>query len=63
MENIVLYLKLIRRVRIFWLTYVVRCHPKVAHIPSGHDAYLNLDEEMITRALIINTKLNFKTTH
>ena len=50
MENIVLYLKIVRGVRGVLLAYVVMHHMKVAHIPPGHDSYLNLDEEIITRA-------------
>ena len=54
MENIVLHLKLVRGVRGVSLAYVVWHHVKVAHIPPGHDAFLNLDEKMITRAIIVN---------
>ena len=46
MEDIVLYLKLMRKVRGVSLAY----HIKVAHIFPGYSAYLNLDEEMMARA-------------
>ena len=55
-----LHRKLIRGVRGTPLAYVVWCHVKVAHISSGHSAYMNLDEEMITRAPIVNSKTNLK---
>ena len=35
----------------------------MAHIPSGSGTYLNLDEEMITRGPIIETKLNLRLNH
>ena len=62
MENIVLHLKLMRGMRRTLLTYVVRCHVKVAHVSSGYGAYLNLDEEMIVSAPIANAKSNLKMT-
>ena len=42
------------------LAYVVWRHVKVAHIPPGSGAYLNLDEEIITRAPIVNTSLTLR---
>ena len=50
MEKIVLHLKLVREVRGVPLAYVVWHHTNVTHIPPGHYAYLNLDEEMISKA-------------
>ena len=41
---------------------MVWCHIKVAHIPPGNDAYLNLNKEMIARVPIVNGKSNFKLT-
>ena len=35
-------------------------HVKVAHIPPGTGTYLNLDEEMISRAPIIDASLNLR---
>ena len=55
-----MYLKLVRGMSGTPLAYVVRCHIKVAHIPPGSDAYLNLDEEMIARASIVDTRLNLR---
>ena len=46
MENMVLYLKLIRGVKGTPLIYVVQCHIKVAHISPGWGACLNLDGEI-----------------
>ena len=43
------------------MAYVVWHHNKVAHILLGYGAYLNLDEEMIARASIVDSKLNFKS--
>ena len=60
MENIVLHLKLVRGLRGVLLAYVVWCHIKLAHISIGYDAYPNLDEELITRAPIVDAKLNLK---
>ena len=61
-ENIVLYLKLMRGVRGTPLVYVVWHHIKVAHILPEYSAYLNLDKEMIARAHIVDAKLNLKMT-
>ena len=55
-----MYLKLIRGMKGTLLAYVVWHHIKVAHIPPGSGAYLNLDKEMITRAPIVDTKLNIR---
>ena len=60
MENIVMYLKLVRGMRRTPLTYVVRHHVKVAHITPGSYAYLNLDEEMIARTSIVNASSNLR---
>ena len=62
MENVVLHLNLMRGMRGFLLAYMVQWHMNIAHIPPEHDAYLNLDKEMITRAPIVDAKLNFKMT-
>ena len=62
MEKIVLHLKLTKEVRVVLLAYVIWCHIKVAYIFPGHDAYLNLDEEMIVRALIVDRESNLKLT-
>ena len=62
MENIILYLKLIRGLRGVSLAYVVWHHVKVAHILPGYSAYLNVDEEMIARAPIIDSMSNLKLT-
>ena len=62
MENIVFYLKLMRGVRGVPLAYVVKHHVKVVHILPGHDAFLNLEEQMIARIPKVDAKLNFKTT-
>ena len=56
MENIVLYPKLVRKVRGAPLAYVVWCYIKMMHISPGYDAYLNLDKEMIARAPIVDEK-------
>ena len=58
MKNIVLHLKLVRGMRGTQLTYVVRCHVKVVNILPGYGAYLNLDEEIITWAPIVNSRMN-----
>ena len=58
MENIVLHLKLVRGIRGALMAYLVQRHIMVAHITLGYGAYLNLDEEMITRAPIIDSKMN-----
>ena len=60
MEAIVRCLRLVRGVQGFPLAYVVRQHIKVAHILSGYDTYLNLDEEMVASAPIVDAKLNLK---
>ena len=60
MENIVLYLMLIRRVRWPSLAYAIQCHVKVAHISPGYGTYLNVDKEMIARAPIIEGQWNLK---
>ena len=57
-----MHLQFKRGVRWVPLTHVVWHHIKVAHIPSGHDAYLNLDKEMIARVPIVNEQSNFKLT-
>ena len=54
MKNIVMYLKLVKGIRGTSLAYVVHCHIKVVHIPHGSAAYLNLDDEMITKAPIFD---------
>ena len=56
MENIVMYLKLIRGLSRTPVAYVGQHHVKVAHIPPGYGAYLNVDEEIITRAPIADTR-------
>ena len=60
MESIVMYLNLVRGMRKAPMAYVVQCHIKVANIPLGSGAYLNLDTEMIIRATIVDasSKLN-----
>ena len=58
MENIVLHLKFVRSMRGALLSHVVQHHMKVAHISLGYGAYLDLDEEIIARAPIANSKLN-----
>ena len=55
MENIVLHFKLLRGMRGTPLVYVVWHHVKVAHILPGYGAYLNLDDEMIPRAPIVDS--------
>ena len=60
MENTVMYLKLVRAMRGTLLAYVIWHHVKVAHISPGSGAHLNLDEEMITRASIIDASLNLR---
>ena len=60
MENLVLHLRFVRGMRGTLLAYVVWCYVKVDHIASGHDTYLNLDEKMITRAPIVDTRSNLK---
>ena len=58
MGNIVLHLKLVRGMKGTLLANLVWCHVKVAHISPGYNAYLNLDEEMIARAPIVDTWSN-----
>ena len=60
MENIVMYLRLLIGTRGGALFYVVWHHVKVAHIPPGSGTYLNLDEEMIARAPILDTWSNLR---
>ena len=60
MENIVLHLKLVGGVRGALLAYAVWCHIKVVHVLPGYNTYLNLDEEMIVRASIVDGKSNHK---
>ena len=57
-----LHLKLVRRVKGDPLAYVVQCHIKMACVPPGHYAYMNLDEEMVIKANIVDKKSNFKFT-
>ena len=59
-ENIVLYLKVMRGAWGTPLAYVVWQHLKVVHILSEYLAYLNLDKEMIFITSIANAKLNLK---
>ena len=44
------------------LTYMVKQHIKVVHISPGYGTYLNLDEEMIARAQIVDVKSSLKIT-
>ena len=60
MENIVMYLKLVRGMRGALLAYVVWHHVKVAHISPGSGTYLDLDKDMINRAPIVNAKSNLR---
>ena len=60
MKNTVLHLRLVIGMRGTLLAYVVWYHVKVAHIYPGYDAYLNLNKEMITRAPIVDAKLNLR---
>ena len=62
MENIILHLKLARGVRGVTMAYVVWQHIKVANISPRYSDYLNLDEEMIATAPIVNMKSNLKLT-
>ena len=62
MENIVLHLKLIRRVRGAPFANMVFCHIKMEHTSLGYDAYLNLGGEMIAKAPIGDAKLNLTLT-
>ena len=58
MGNIVLYLKLVRRMMGVLLANVVQCHIKVPYFPNESDRYLNFDAEMITRVPIIDVMSN-----
>ena len=51
MKAIVLHLMHMREVRGVPLAYVIRQHVKMVQVLPEHDAYLNLDEEMIFRDL------------
>ena len=62
MENIVLYLKLMRGMTETLLACVVWHHIKVAYILPEYSAYLNLDKEMIARAPIFDLKSNLNMT-
>ena len=42
---------------------VVQHHVKVAHVSPASGAYLNIDEEVIARAPILDAKLSLKSTH
>ena len=44
------------------LAYVAHCNVKVTHIFPGAGAYLNIDEKMIAKAPIIDSRLNLKMT-
>ena len=44
------------------LAYLIRQHIQAAHISPGQFAYLKLDEEMIARSPIVNSKSNLKQT-
>ena len=59
MENTVLHLNLMRGMRDPCGLCGLASHQGSSYQP-GYGAYLNLDEEMITRAPIINTKWNLK---
>ena len=61
-ENKVLHLRLMRGVRGVSLVYVVRQLVKVADMSPEYSAFLNLDEEKIVRAQIVNIKSNLKQT-
>ena len=62
MENVVLYLKIMRGVRGVLLAWVVRQHVKVTHISSWYSVNQNLGEKMIARAPITDTQLTLKLT-
>ena len=62
MKAIVLYLRLLRGVQGVPMAYVVRQHIIVAHILPGYDTQSNLDNNMIARAPIIDTKSDLKMT-
>ena len=53
-----MHVKLVRGMRGTLLANVVQRHIKVAHISPGSGTYLDLDEEMITRASIIGARSN-----
>ena len=57
MERIVLHLKLVLGVP---LAYVVQCHIKFPHVMPRYDFFLNLDEDMIARAPIVDETLHIK---
>ena len=63
MGNIVMYLKLVRGMRGTPLAYVVWYYVKLAHISPVFGAYLNFDEEIIARALIVNVRSNLRLSH
>ena len=58
MKAIVLYLKLVRRIKGIPLTYMIRQNVKVVHISSWYDAYF--DKEMIARAHKVNKRMNLQ---
>ena len=60
MDIIVLHLSLMEGVWGAPVAYVVRQLVKVVHISPKYDAYLKIDEELIARAPIIDTKSNIK---
>ena len=60
-EAIVLQLKLTRGVQVVPLTCVVRQHVKVVHIRPEYDTYLNFDEEMIIRTVVLVMALKSAT--
>ena len=62
MENTVLHLKCKSGARGSLLTYEAWHYIKVAQISPGYDAYLNLDNEMISRVPIVDAKFNLKLT-
>ena len=62
MENILLHLKFMKGIRGTPLAYVVQHQVKVAYSSPWYLAYLNIDEEMIVRAPIVNAKSNIKLT-
>ena len=55
MDNIVLHPKLMRLMSGVLVSYIVRCHIKVASIPPGHDACMNLDEDKLAPAPIFDS--------
>ena len=56
MENILLYLKLVRGVRRVLLANVVPVHVKVSHFLNESDKYLNFDMEMNVRSHMLSKK-------